>query len=76
MARVSSGVQTTPNPDGAGWVNKRGGKTVSSHRTQAAAVKAGRAEAKRRHEEHTVFGKDGKIKSKNSYGPDSRKRPG
>jgi len=76
MARVNSGILTTPNPDGTGWVNKRGGKTVSSHRTQAAAVKAGRAEAKRKHEEHTVFGKDGKIKSKNSYGPDSRKRPG
>jgi hypothetical protein len=76
MAHVNSGVLTQPNGNGTGWVNKRAGKTVSTHRTQAAAIKAGRAEAKRRHEEHTIFGKDGKIKSKNSYGPDSRKTPG
>lgn len=76
MARSKNGVQTTPNPGGAGWVNQRSGKVTSTHRTQAAAVKAGRALAKKWHEEHVVYGANGKIRSKNSYGPDDRKRPG
>ncbi len=57
-------------PKGRGWANKAGGRTLSSHRTKAAAQKAGRSAAQRRSAEHVIHNRDGRIGSANSYGGD------
>ena len=66
----SSGVHTTPKPEGSGWVNQLGGKVISSHRKKDAAVERGRAIARQKKTEHTIHKKDGSIGRKNSYGND------
>lgn len=73
MAKNSSrgvGVHTTPNPDGAGWVNQVKGKVTSKHRLKERAVEAGRELAQERRMEHTIHNIDGSIGKKNSYGKD------
>jgi hypothetical protein len=62
-------VHTVPNPKG-GWNNKVAGKVTDSHPTKAAAVEAGKGQAKKTHSEHTIHNLDGKIGEKNSYGND------
>jgi hypothetical protein len=57
-------------PKGNGWANESGGRTLSNHRTKAAAQKAGRREAIKRQAEHVIHKKDGKIGGSNSYGGD------
>jgi len=68
--KAGKGVHTVPNKAGAGWVNEEDGRTISNHRTKEAAVKAGRAVAKRQAVEHTIHKMDGSIGEKNSYGKD------
>jgi hypothetical protein len=55
---------------GKGWAVKSGGRTRSTHRTQANASKAGRAVAKRGSTELYVHGRNGQIREANSYGRD------
>ena len=57
---------------GDGWANRREGseRVSSTHRTQAAAAKAGRTVAKREGTEHYIHGEDGQIRERNSYGND------
>src|SRR5688572_296934 len=43
------------------------GKTLSNHRSQANAIDAGRAEAKRDRVDLVTHGEDGRIRSKDSY---------
>ena len=57
-------------PKGNGWANKSGGRTISSHRTKAAAQKTGRSAAKSSSAEHVIHNRDGRIGSSNSYGGD------
>ena len=57
-------------PKGKGWANKTGGRTLSSHRTKAAAQKAGRSAAKSRKAEHVIHNRDGRVGGSNSYGGD------
>ena len=64
------GVHTVPDRDGSGWANEENGRILSNHRTKEAAVKAGRAVAKREEVEHTIHKLDGTIGEKNSYGND------
>jgi hypothetical protein len=64
------GVHTVPDESGSGWANEENGRTLSNHRTKDAAVKAGRAVAKREEVEHTIHKMDGTIGEKNSYGND------
>jgi len=47
-----------------------GRRTISNHRTKAAAQKAGRSAAKSRHAEHVIHNRDGLIGGSNSYGGD------
>jgi hypothetical protein len=47
-----------------------------THDTKAAAVAAGRDEARRRRTEHVIHNEDGTIGERNSYGNDPRDRPG
>lgn len=64
-------VHTTPNPAGNGWVNRVGGKpTGVTHRTQDAAARSGRSIARDQKSEHFIHGRNGRIREKNSYGPD------
>ncbi len=69
-ASKKSGVHTTPNPNGKGWVNQQGGEVLSSHRLKERAVEQGRSDAQKAKVEHTIHNKDGKIGTKNSYGGD------
>ncbi|WP_164013517.1 DUF2188 domain-containing protein [Pyxidicoccus trucidator] len=73
---ISGGVHTTPNPDGAGWVNQVKGKVTSSHRLKERAVEAGRKLAQARKTEHTIHTLKGSISQKNSYGNDPRQSKG
>jgi hypothetical protein len=66
MARKS--VHTVPK--GSGWANRSGGRTISNHRTKAAAQKAGRSAAKGRSAEHVIHNRNGQIGQSNSYGGD------
>jgi len=64
-------------PDGEdGWKVTVENTTVSTHRTQDEAVKAGRDEADRRSSELVIHGRDGKIRAKDSEGNDPREIPG
>jgi hypothetical protein len=56
--------------DGNGWKNVVGGRDVSRHRTQENAAEAGRRIARQNESEHTIQGRDGKFREKNSYGND------
>ena len=68
--RKSPSVHTTPNPKGKGWVNKQGGKTISTHRKKTTAVEAGRRHARADKTEHRIHNRDGRIGRSNSYGND------
>lgn len=64
-------VHTTPNPSGSGWVNSVGGKAAGvTHRTQEAAIDAGRRIAERNESEHFIHARNGQIRERNSYGED------
>ena len=65
-------------PLGNKWAVKQSNqnKPLSTHRTQAAAIKAGRTEAKHQSAEHVIHGRDGQIREKNSYGNDPSKSKG
>ena len=59
-------------PSDKGWNVKKEGQTkpLSQHRTQAAAWDAGRPKAKANEAELIIHGRDGKIREKDSFGPD------
>jgi hypothetical protein len=63
-------VHTTPNPNGAGWVNQVAGRVVSRHRTQSNAAERGRTFAQEQHTEHVIHRPNGVIREANSYGND------
>ena len=56
--------------DRKGWNVSQSGTVQSTHRTQQAAIDAGRREAKRDQVDLVTHGRDGKIRSKDSYGND------
>lgn len=71
MAGQQKDVQTVPLGDG--WVNKVGGIQVgATHKTEETAAAAGRQLAMQNKSEHSIHGKDGKIREKKSYGNDPR----
>ncbi|MFD2671827.1 DUF2188 domain-containing protein [Marinicrinis sediminis] len=59
---------------GNGWANVIGGNKRASglYDTQKEAIDAARDRAKRDGLEHTIQGRDGKFREKNSYGNDPR----
>jgi hypothetical protein len=61
-----------------GWAvrGEKNTKDTSHHRTQTEAVNAARDIAKNQGSEVIIQGTDGKIREKNSYGPDSFPPPG
>lgn len=58
---------------GPGWGVKQGGETKSSHQTQQTAIDKGITTAKRDQVDVVVHGRDGKIRSKDSYGNETKK---
>lgn len=56
--------------DRAGWKVTQAGARVSSHRTQANAIQSGRKTARQGAVELVIHGRDGRIRSKDSYGRD------
>ena len=57
-----------------GWRVKQGRRTLSSHRKQSTAARAGKREARRDRVELVTHGRDGRIRSKDSYGNEGRRR--
>ena len=55
---------------GKRWSIKNDGRTLSSHNTQQNAIRSAIIIAKRIHSEVIIHGRDGRIRSKDSYGPD------
>jgi hypothetical protein len=55
---------------GSSWKVTQNGERVSMHRTQGNAIDHGKTEAKRDRVDLVVHGRDGKIRSKDSYGND------
>jgi len=56
--------------DGGRWKVTQGGQRVSSHNTQSNAIDSARREAKRDGVDLVTHGRDGRIRSKDSYGHD------
>ncbi|MCB4792782.1 MAG: DUF2188 domain-containing protein [Elusimicrobia bacterium] len=55
---------------GNNWaVRREEGNIVSNHRTQGAAIDAGKPIAKANQSELLIQGRDGKIVNRNTYGP-------
>lgn len=61
----------TVGPSGSGrWDVSIGDRKQSSHVKQSTAINRGRATARKLESELTIRGRDGKIRSKDSYGAD------
>jgi hypothetical protein len=69
MARKHD-VHVSKSVGGGNWKVSQGGTTLSTHRTQSNAVDSARREAKRDGVDLVTHGRDGKIRSKDSFGKD------
>ena len=65
-------VHIVHKPDSNRWQVKQGGEVQSSHGTQKAAIDRGTNIARRDKVDVVTHGRDGKIRSKDSYGNESR----
>ena len=63
-------VHVSKNPGRTTWKVTQGGNVLSNHRTQANAIDAGKREATKDRSDLVTHGRDGKIRSKDSYGHD------
>ncbi len=70
MAKRQADVHVSKNPGRSTWKVSQDGQTLSNHRTQANAAAAGKREAQRDGVDLTIHGRDGRIRSKDSYGND------
>lgn len=77
MAQRKSQIVVEPRPDGR-WARQKNGtrRAASLHATQADAVSAARAQARRERTELVVKGRDGQVQQRDSFGNDPRNRPG
>ena len=69
MARKHD-VHVSRDRDQGGWKATQGGQKIANRPTQAAAEDAGRREAKKDGVDLVTHGRDGKIRSKDSFGND------
>jgi hypothetical protein len=60
-----------PDPARGGWSVMDAGRRLSHHRTQKHAVRVGRRAARRRRVDLVMHGRDGRVRSKDSYGNES-----
>lgn len=68
MTRRNSDVHISK--DGNGWMTTQGGVKQSHHHTQQAAIQRGTQIARQDRVDVVTHGRDGKIRSKDSYGSD------
>ena len=73
---MADGFVHVVNEGGQWCVKVEAPRARSKHRTQAEAVSAGRAAARKAKTELLVHGRDGAIRTRNSYGNDPANRPG
>ena len=68
---MGKNVHVTPHPEG-GWQAKKekAERASSRHPTQKEAMDRGRELAKKERSELVIHGKDGRIRDKDSFGPD------
>jgi hypothetical protein len=52
------------------WKVSQDSQVISTHNKQSAAIDTGKSEAKRDRVDLVIHGRDGKIRSKDSYGND------
>ena len=69
MAKKAGDVHVSKT-DNNRWKVTQNGEKISTHGTQANAVDRGRSEAKKDGVDLVTHGRDGKIRSKDSYGGD------
>jgi len=67
-------VHVIGNRVGSGWQVTKGGRTLSNHRTQGAALTAGRRVARRHRVDLVTHGRNGRIRSKDSFGNENAAR--
>lgn len=67
-------VHVVPDRSGTGWAVKQSGATRSSHRTQGSAIDEATPIAKRDQVDLVIHGRDGRIRSKDSYGNETTRR--
>jgi hypothetical protein len=67
MADTTQGIHIVTDPKGTGWVTEAGGVVKTRHRSKGAAVKKGRANAKRHGEILTIHRRDGAVISSQTY---------
>jgi hypothetical protein len=65
-------VHIVKEKDSSRWGVKQGGEVKSTHRTQSAAIDRGTSIAKRDKVDVVTHGRDGRIRSKDSYGNETR----
>lgn len=71
MGRRNHDVQVSPKGSGrSGYTVKQDGQVLSQHNKQSTAIDAGKREAKKDAVDLTIRGRDGRIRSKDSYGND------
>ena len=58
----------------SGWQVTQGGRTLSNHRTQDAALTAARRVARRTDVDLVAHGRNGRIRSKDSFGNETGAR--
>ena len=63
-------VHVVPRDDGWAVVKEKAERDSSHHRTQAGAIESGRRAAQNERSELVIHGRDGKIRDKDSFGPD------
>lgn len=56
--------------DGGRWKVTQAGQKISTHNTQANAIDSGKREARRDKVDLVTHGRDGRIRSKDSFGND------
>ena len=71
---MATNVHIVPHAGRARWIVSHGGQQVSRHRTQRKALKVGRRLARRRQVDLVTHGRDGRFRSKDSYGNETAVR--
>ncbi len=71
MARCNHDVQVSPKGGGhKGYKVTQDHRVISEHNKQSTAIQSGKREAKKDGVDLTIRGRDGQIRSKDSYGRD------
>ncbi|MBP0619551.1 MULTISPECIES: DUF2188 domain-containing protein [Cupriavidus] len=73
---MGTSIHVVPHRDGWDVIHEGARYAESHHATQEEAIAAATTQAQREHVELLVHGRDGQIRSRNSFGHDPRTIPG